>query len=166
VLLDEIEKAAKDVTTVLLQVLDEGFLTNIQGTKKDFRNTLVVMNSNLGTDILISDLGGSSDNVTPEQKKDIMQVVQHSYAPEILNCIGEFIVFNKLSKTALREIVDIRIKELQARLDDREWCSTSLRKSKTGYARKVTIRGTVLDHSIDLKLRLGGNWRTALSEEN
>lgn len=116
-LFDEFEKAHRDVSSLLLQVLDEGFLTDAQGHKVDFRNTIIVFTSNLGADVLVSDT--KSENVTPEQKAAVMDIVQASYAPEFLNRIDEFIVFNKLSKTALRDIVDIRLKELQGRLDDR-----------------------------------------------
>jgi ATP-dependent Clp protease ATP-binding subunit ClpB len=115
-LFDEFEKAHRDVSSLLLQVLDEGFLTDSQGHKVDFRNTLIVFTSNLGAEILVA---GTAENVTSEQRKMVMDIVQSSYAPEFLNRIDEFIVFNKLSKSALRDIVDIRLRELQARLDDR-----------------------------------------------
>lgn len=116
-LFDEFEKAHRDVSSLLLQVLDEGFLTDAQGHKVDFRNTLIVFTSNLGADILVAP--GAGDHVTPEQKAAVMEIVQASYAPEFLNRIDEFIVFNKLGKGALRDIVDIRLKELQGRLEDR-----------------------------------------------
>jgi ATP-dependent Clp protease ATP-binding subunit ClpB len=133
-LFDEFEKAHRDISALLLQVLDEGFLTDAQGHKVDFRNTLIVLTSNLGADILV---GGphpdplhtphqlsrnkleDDDSVTPEQKKAVMEIVQSSYPPEFLNRIDEFIIFNKLSRSALRDIVDIRLRELQTRLDDR-----------------------------------------------
>lgn len=117
-LFDEFEKAHRDISSLLLQVLDEGFLTDAQGHKVDFRNTIIVLTSNLGAEILVS---GGADNevVSPEQKAAVIEIVQSSYAPEFLNRFDEFIVFNKLSKHALRDIVDIRLKELQGRLDDR-----------------------------------------------
>ncbi len=132
-LFDEFEKAHRDVSALLLQVLDEGFLTDAQGHKVDFRNTLIVLTSNLGAEILV---GSSSDpfltqhnkspkknedneSVTPEMKKAVMDIVSTSYPPEFLNRIDEFIIFNKLSRSALRDIVDIRLQELQSRLDDR-----------------------------------------------
>jgi ATP-dependent Clp protease ATP-binding subunit ClpB len=117
-LFDEFEKAHRDISSLLLQVLDEGFLTDAQGHKVDFRNTIIVLTSNLGAEILVR---GGADNevVSPEQKAAVMEIVQRSYAPEFLNRFDEFIVFNKLSKHALRDIVDIRLKELQGRLDDR-----------------------------------------------
>ena len=115
-LFDEFEKAHRDVSSLLLQVLDEGFLTDSQGHKVDFRNTLIVFTSNLGAEVLVA---GNAENVSDEQKKAVMEIVQSSYAPEFLNRIDEFILFNKLSRSALRDIVDIRLKELQKRLDDR-----------------------------------------------
>ncbi|KAF9890301.1 chaperone ATPase hsp78 [Aspergillus nanangensis] len=124
-LFDEFEKAHRDISALLLQVLDEGFLTDSQGHKVDFRNTLIAFTSNLGADILVGadplhsfkDFG--DEELSPEIKKAVMDVVQHAYPPEFLNRIDEFIIFKRLSKEALRDIVDIRLKELQARLDDR-----------------------------------------------
>jgi ATP-dependent Clp protease ATP-binding subunit ClpB len=117
-LFDEFEKAHRDISSLLLQVLDEGFLTDSQGHKVDFRNTLIVLTSNLGADILV-ETASDSGVVPPGAKNAVMDIVRGSYAPEFLNRIDEFIIFNKLSKSALRDIVDIRLKELQARLDDR-----------------------------------------------
>lgn len=118
VLFDEFEKAHRDISTLLLQVLDEGFLTDAQGHKVDFRNTLIVLTSNLGAETLVAD-NSSGSEISADVKKDVMGVVQMSYPPEFLNRIDEFIIFKRLSKVALRDIVDIRLKELQARLDDR-----------------------------------------------
>ena len=117
-LFDEFEKAHRDISSLLLQVLDEGFLTDSQGHKVDFRNTLIVLTSNLGAEILVA-TASDSEVVTPEVKSAVMDIVRSHYAPEFLNRIDEFIIFNKLSRSALRDIVDIRLKELQARLDDR-----------------------------------------------
>ena len=136
-LFDEFEKAHRDISSLLLQVLDEGFLTDAQGHKVDFRNTIIVLTSNLGAEVLVGtdplfSYKGSTDPddhssptqhtenvVTPSQKKAVMDIVSSSYPPEFLNRIDEFIIFNKLSRSALRDIVDIRLKELQSRLDDR-----------------------------------------------
>ncbi|PWY83057.1 P-loop containing nucleoside triphosphate hydrolase protein [Aspergillus sclerotioniger CBS 115572] len=123
-LFDEFEKAHRDISALLLQVLDEGFLTDSQGHKVDFRNTLIVLTSNLGADILVGadplhpykEVG---DEISPEIKKSVMDVVQSAYPPEFLNRLDEFIIFKRLSRDALRDIVDIRVKELQSRLDDR-----------------------------------------------
>ncbi len=124
-LFDEFEKAHRDISALLLQVLDEGFLTDSQGHKVDFRNTLIVLTSNLGADLLLrgDDLRLDSDRlgneIPPETKKAVMDVVRSSFAPEFLNRIDEFIVFHRLSREALRDIVDIRLNELQARLEER-----------------------------------------------
>ncbi|KAF1817123.1 heat shock protein 78 [Eremomyces bilateralis CBS 781.70] len=127
-LFDEFEKAHRDISALLLQVLDEGFLTDAQGHKIDFRNTIIVLTSNLGADIILGDepslqrhqLGGKeSSEISEPIQKAVMDVVAHNYPPEFLNRIDEFIIFRRLSKAALRDIVDIRLKELQKRLDDR-----------------------------------------------
>jgi ATP-dependent Clp protease ATP-binding subunit ClpB len=128
-LFDEFEKGHRDISALLLQVLDEGFLTDAQGHKVDFRNTIIVLTSNLGANVIVGDdplllskpKGGKEnpDEISPEVKKSVMDIVNHSYPPEFLNRIDEFIIFNRLSKGALRDIVDIRLRELQARLDER-----------------------------------------------
>ena len=130
-LFDEFEKAHRDISSLLLQVLDEGFLTDAQGHKVDFRNTLIVLTSNLGANILVGadplhpdkesgDVNGDADaEISPEIRQAVMDVVQTAYPPEFLNRVDEFIVFKRLSREALRDIVDIRLKELQSRLDDR-----------------------------------------------
>lgn len=124
-LFDEFEKAHRDISALLLQVLDEGFLTDAQGHKIDFRNTLIVFTSNLGADILVGNNAfhpyreEPNGDIAPEVRNAVMDVVNNNYAPEFLNRIDEFIIFKRLSTTALRDIVDIRLKELQVRLDDR-----------------------------------------------
>ncbi|KAI6372248.1 chaperone ATPase hsp78 [Pyricularia grisea] len=124
-LFDEFEKAHRDISALLLQVLDEGFLTDAQGHKVDFRNTIIVFTSNLGADILVGanpavpykELPDGA--ISPDVKTAVMDVVQSRYPPEFLNRIDSFIVFKRLSLEALRDIVDIRLKELQGRLTDR-----------------------------------------------
>jgi ATP-dependent Clp protease ATP-binding subunit ClpB len=123
-LFDEWEKAHKDISTLLLQVLDEGFLTDAQGHKVDFRNTIIVLTSNLGAEIIVSDESlqqGSktAGEISPDVRNAVMDVVSSTYPPEFLNRIDEFILFNRLSREALRDIVDIRLRELQQRLDER-----------------------------------------------
>ncbi|TVY28153.1 Heat shock protein, mitochondrial [Lachnellula hyalina] len=124
-LFDEFEKAHRDISALLLQVLDEGFLTDAQGHKIDFTNTLIVFTSNLGADILVGNdplhpyHEEANGDIAPKVRNAVMDVVAQNYAPEFLNRIDEFIVFKRLSTDALRDIVDIRLKELQTRLDDR-----------------------------------------------
>ena len=121
-LFDEWEKAHRDVSNILLQVLDEGFLTDAQGHRVDFRNTIIVLTSNLGADILVNEdaMGQESSGAIPaETKAAVMGVVQAAFPPELINRIDEFLFFHRLSKPALRDIVGIRLKELQERLVDR-----------------------------------------------
>ncbi|KAJ8123017.1 hypothetical protein ONZ43_g927 [Nemania bipapillata] len=124
-LFDEFEKAHRDISSLLLQVLDEGYLTDAQGHKVDFRNTIIVLTSNLGADILVGNnpihhySETPEGDVSPEVRKAVMDVVSSNYAPEFLNRIDSFIIFKRLKLDALRDIVDIRLRELQQRLDDR-----------------------------------------------
>ncbi|KAH0562248.1 chaperone ATPase hsp78 [Trichoglossum hirsutum] len=126
-LFDEFEKAHRDISALLLQVLDEGYLTDAQGHKVDFRNTLIVLTSNLGAEILVgndpihplSESEIEGEEINPSVKRAVMDIVSSSYPPEFLNRIDEFIIFRRLSRSALRDIVDIRLRELQERLDDR-----------------------------------------------
>ncbi|GAB7366038.1 hypothetical protein MBLNU230_g7607t1 [Neophaeotheca triangularis] len=118
-LFDEFEKAHRDISTLLLQVLDEGFLTDAQGHKIDFRNTMIVLTSNLGAEALVADTSSEGADISKAVKQSVLDVVQASYPPEFLNRIDEFIVFRRLSREALRDIVDIRLRELQGRLEDR-----------------------------------------------
>ena len=114
-LFDEFEKAHRDISALLLQVLDEGFLTDSHGQKVDFRNTIIVLTSNLGAELLVRPEARSP----AETHKAVMDTVKAYFAPEFLNRIDEIIIFQRLSKSALRGIVDIRLRELQRRLDDR-----------------------------------------------
>ena len=120
-LFDEFEKAHRDIAGLLLQVLDEGFLSDAQGHKVDFRNTIIVLTSNLGADILVNadPIHQDSSEISPSTKEAVMAVVGSAFPPEFINRIDEFIFFRRLSKSALRDIVDIRLNELQARVEDR-----------------------------------------------
>jgi ATP-dependent Clp protease ATP-binding subunit ClpB len=122
-LFDEFEKAHRDISALLLQVLDDGFLTDAQGHRVDFRNTIIVLTSNLGANIILGDdilhKVEDSGEISPQVKDAVMDVVASNYPPEFLNRIDEFIIFRRLSRAALRDIADIRLKELQQRLDDR-----------------------------------------------
>lgn len=120
-LFDEFEKAHRDIAGLLLQVLDEGFLTDAQGHKVDFRNTIIVLTSNLGANLLVNadQIHQDSSEISPFTKEAVMTVVSSSFPPEFINRIDELIFFRRLSKSALRDIVDIRLNELQARVEDR-----------------------------------------------
>src|SRR6478672_1374889 len=117
ILFDEIEKAHNDVFNILLQVLDDGRLTDGQGHTVDFRNTIIVLTSNLGSDILAALLEGQPSEVAREQ---VMQIVRSSFRPEFLNRLDEIILFNRLGRSDMKRIVDIQLKGLQKLLDDRK----------------------------------------------
>ncbi len=117
ILFDEIEKAHPDVFNVLLQVLDDGRLTDGQGHTVDFRNTLIVMTSNLGSDYLVNQPDGEDTDVVREQ---VMGVVRSAFRPEFLNRVDEIILFHRLKKNEMGRIVDIQLTRLQKLLDDRK----------------------------------------------
>jgi ATP-dependent Clp protease ATP-binding subunit ClpB len=117
VLFDEIEKAHPDVFNVLLQVLDDGRLTDGQGHTVDFRNTLIVMTSNLGADFLVNQPEGQDTDAVKDQ---VMTVVRAAFRPEFLNRVDEIILFHRLKKSEMGRIVDIQMMRLQKLLDDRK----------------------------------------------
>jgi len=117
VLLDEVEKAHPDVFNVLLQVLDDGRLTDGQGRTVDFRNTVIIMTSNLGSH-LIQELAG--ENNYPKMKAAVLEIVQQHFRPEFINRVDEIVVFHPLSKEQLRSIVDIQLRYLRQRLAERD----------------------------------------------
>jgi ATP-dependent Clp protease ATP-binding subunit ClpB len=117
VLFDEIEKAHPDVFNVLLQVLDDGRLTDGQGRTVDFRNTLIIMTSNLGSDYLVA-LGEDQDVDTV--RAEVMGVVRASFRPEFLNRVDEIILFHRLRREDMGRIVEIQLKRLEALLEDRK----------------------------------------------
>ena len=117
VLLDEVEKAHKDVFNVLLQVLDDGRLTDGQGRTVDFRNTVIIMTSNLGSDV-IQQLAGEKQY--QQMKNEVMERVQAHFRPEFINRIDDIVVFHPLGAAQIRAIVDIQLASLKARLADRD----------------------------------------------
>ncbi len=117
ILLDEVEKAHPDVFNVLLQVLDDGRLTDGQGRTVDFRNTVVIMTSNLGSQV-IQEYAGEK-NYT-RMKSAVMEIVQQSFRPEFINRIDDIVVFHPLGSTQIRAIVDIQLVYLRKRLQERD----------------------------------------------
>ncbi len=117
ILFDEVEKAHPDVFNVLLQVLDDGRLTDGQGRTVDFRNTLIVMTSNLGSDILAAQTGGAA---AEDVREGVMNIVRSAFRPEFLNRLDEILLFHRLSQEQMAAIVDIQIARLASRLADRE----------------------------------------------
>jgi ATP-dependent Clp protease ATP-binding subunit ClpB len=117
ILFDEIEKAHPDVFNVLLQVLDDGRLTDGQGRTVDFRNTLIIMTSNLGSEYLVNQPEGEDSDAVREQ---VMNVVRAHFRPEFLNRIDEIILFHRLKREQMGRIVDIQMGRLQKLLADRK----------------------------------------------
>jgi ATP-dependent Clp protease ATP-binding subunit ClpC len=125
ILLDEIEKAHPDVFNILLQVLDDGILTDGLGRRVDFRNTIIIMTSNVGAKEL-QEFGGGigfvtksrEDNLTEANKATLQNALRKVFRPEFLNRIDDIIIFNKLSKEHMLKIIDIELKELFGRLTE------------------------------------------------
>ncbi len=116
ILLDEVEKAHPDVFNVLLQVLDDGRLTDGQGRTVDFRNTVIIMTSNLGSEV-IQEYAGEGNYA--RMKSAVMQIVQQSFRPEFINRIDDIVVFHPLGAAQIRAIVDIQLLYLRKRLQER-----------------------------------------------
>ncbi|WP_267354296.1 MULTISPECIES: ATP-dependent chaperone ClpB [unclassified Methylobacterium] len=117
VLFDEVEKAHPDVFNVLLQVLDDGRLTDGQGRTVDFRNTLLIMTSNLGSEYLVNQPAGAE---TEAVRDEVMGVVRSHFRPEFLNRVDEIILFHRLARSEMGAIVEIQLGRLQKLLDDRK----------------------------------------------
>jgi ATP-dependent Clp protease ATP-binding subunit ClpB len=117
ILFDEVEKAHPDVFNVLLQVLDDGRLTDGQGRTVDFRNTLIVLTSNLGSEYLAS-LADEGD--VSEVRGQVMEAVRAAFRPEFLNRLDEILLFRRLSRQDMTGIVEIQLQRLQKLLDDRK----------------------------------------------
>ena len=112
ILLDEIEKAHKDVFNILLQILDDGRITDSQGRTVDFKNTIIIMTSNLGSEYILDNDENSHEMV--------MNELRHTFKPEFINRIDEIIIFNLLSKNVVYEILDKIVHEIEHRLDDKK----------------------------------------------
>jgi ATP-dependent Clp protease ATP-binding subunit ClpB len=119
VLFDEIEKAHHDVFNVLLQILDDGRLTDGQGRTVDFKNTIVIMTSNIGSTRILGYVGGFGGENYARMKEAVLDELREHFRPEFLNRVDEVVVFHALSEADLAKIVDIQLKHLQKRLEDR-----------------------------------------------
>ena len=126
VLFDEIEKAHKDVFNILLQILDDGRITDSQGRTVDFKNTIIIMTSNLGSEYILENNSNSDEMV--------MQELKHTFRPEFLNRIDEIIIFNSLSKDVVYTILDKLIHDIELRLQDKR-----IKINLTDNARKYII---------------------------
>lgn len=131
VLFDEFEKAHADIANILLQILDEGTLTDSQGRKVDFKNTTIILTSNIGSDILAEKGATLPDGTVTERAKEaVLARVQTLYPPELLNRLDEQIVFNSLSPESIKAIVDLRLSEVE----------NTLNHSAAAPDRKISLR--------------------------
>jgi ATP-dependent Clp protease ATP-binding subunit ClpB len=134
-LFDEIEKAHHDVFNVMLQILDDGRLTDGQGRVVDFKNTIIIMTSNIGSQRILGYRGSYDTSDYERMKEAVLEEVRHFFRPEFLNRVDEMIVFHSLSEEHLLQIVDIQLERLQGRLAERQ-----IRVELTGEARKQLVR--------------------------
>ena len=118
VLLDEVEKAHPDVFNILLQVLDDGRITDSQGRTVDFKNTIIIMTSNLGSQFLLD--GIQNGEITAEARENVMKLLRSQFRPEFLNRIDEIVFYKPLEKAEIRQIVCLLAKSLEGRLQERE----------------------------------------------
>jgi ATP-dependent Clp protease ATP-binding subunit ClpA len=120
VLFDEIEKAHPEVFNILLQILDDGHLTDAKGRKVNFKNTVLIMTSNLGSDIITEAYVDGKKVDQDELQEKVLNVLKGRFKPEFLNRFDELIVFKALSKEDLNKIIDLQVDEINARLKERE----------------------------------------------
>ncbi len=116
ILFDEVEKAHPDVFNILLQVLDDGQITDSQGRKVDFKNTIIIMTSNIGSEQIL-EVGGDESQYE-EMRTQVLTALRHSFRPEFLNRVDELIIFHSLTKTEIREIVTLQMKRVEHLLAD------------------------------------------------
>jgi ATP-dependent Clp protease ATP-binding subunit ClpB len=118
ILFDEIEKAHPDVFNVMLQILDDGRVTDAQGHTVDFKNSIIIMTSNIGSQYIL-DVAGD-DSQYEEMRSRVLEALRASFRPEFLNRVDEMIIFHGLQRQQLREIVRLQVKRLERRLEDRK----------------------------------------------
>ena len=122
VLFDEVEKAHPDVFNILLQVLDDGRITDSQGRTVDFKNTVIILTSNLGSDIILNDLeqrrANGSNELSEEAKHQIDQLLKSKFRPEFLNRLDEIVYYKSLTKDEMRKIVDLQLQDLRNRMEE------------------------------------------------
>jgi ATP-dependent Clp protease ATP-binding subunit ClpB len=120
ILFDEIEKAHHDVFNVMLQILDDGRLTDGQGRTVDFKNTVVIMTSNIGSQLILGYRGGDHPEAYERMKADVLEALRQHFRPEFLNRVDEVVVFHSLTREQLKQIVGIQLQRLRARLTERK----------------------------------------------
>ena len=134
-LFDEVEKAHPDVFNVLLQVLDDGRITDSQGRTVDFKNTILIMTSNLGSHYLLDGIDGEG-NITDEAAEAVENELKDNFRPEFLNRLDEIIMFKPLTKDNIGGIINLLVEDTNRRLEDRQ-----LRIELTDKAKQYIIDG-------------------------
>ncbi len=129
ILFDEIEKAHPDVFNILLQVLDDGRITDSQGRTVDFKNTVIILTSNLGSPLILDGIG-SSGEITDEARAKVEELLKAQFRPEFLNRLDEIIFYKPLTKENILNIVDLMLSDLQKRLNDKHICINVTEKAK------------------------------------
>ena len=119
ILFDEVEKAHPDVFNILLQVLDDGRITDSQGRTVDFKNTIIILTSNLGSQYLLEGIDADG-TITAEAKEQVEQLLRHSFRPEFLNRLDEIVFYKPLTKDNITKIIDLQIADLNARLAEKQ----------------------------------------------
>lgn len=119
ILFDEVEKAHPDVFNILLQVLDDGRITDSQGRTVDFKNTVIILTSNLGSNYLLDGIDANGE-ITPEARANVEELLHHSFRPEFLNRLDEIVFYKPLTKDNITHIIDLILKDLNHRLADQQ----------------------------------------------
>ena len=119
VLFDEIEKAHPDVFNILLQILDDGRVTDSQGRTVDFKNTIIIMTSNLGANVILESVGADG-RISEQASQEVNRLLRATFRPELLNRIDEIITFNPLTKDEVKRIVDLMLANVTKRLSDKQ----------------------------------------------
>jgi ATP-dependent Clp protease ATP-binding subunit ClpB len=135
ILFDEIEKAHHDVFNVMLQILDDGRLTDGHGRTVDFKNAVVIMTSNVGSHLILGYRGGDEPDAYDRMKKDVLEALRQHFRPEFLNRVDEIVVFHSLTREQLKNIVDILLARLQVRLTERKIILTLTDAARDYFAR-------------------------------
>jgi ATP-dependent Clp protease ATP-binding subunit ClpB len=135
VLFDEIEKAHADVFHTVLQVLDDGRLTDAQGRTVDFRNTVVIMTSNIGSDHLLDRVTPDGE-IKPEGRDAVMAELSRQFRPECLNRVDDIVLFKPLTQPEIERVVDLMVDELRSRLADRRMTLEVTREARRFIARR------------------------------
>jgi ATP-dependent Clp protease ATP-binding subunit ClpB len=129
VLFDEVEKAHPDVFNVLLQVLDDGRITDSQGRTVDFKNTVIILTSNLGSQYLLDGITQDGE-ISDEARSQVDALLKHSFRPEFLNRLDEIVMYKPLTKENITHIIDLLVADLNRRLEDKQLTVTLTQEAK------------------------------------